>query len=79
METEINQFERVTDLKPNAPKNEDYLLNFKYKEGGFGWVVFLVASYTYGIIMAVMYNYSLIYNKFDIVYNNSENHVLYQG
>ena len=48
-------------------------------DGGYGWVVCLATFWCFGIIIGMDYNYSLIYNKLVIVYNNTENHVIYAG
>ena len=53
--------------------------NFEYKDGGWGWVVVIASSYCFGILYGMVGNYALIYNKFEIVYNSTENHVLYAG
>jgi len=44
---------------------------FVYKEGGFGWIVVIACSYSFGILVGMINNYALIYNKLDIVYNNT--------
>ena len=54
-------------------------VNFEYKDGGWGWVVVIASSYCFGILYGMVGNYALIYNKFEIVYNSTENHVLYAG
>lgn len=53
--------------------------DFVYKEGGWGWVVVIATSYCFGILVGMMNNYALIYNKFEIVYNGTENHIFYAG
>ena len=53
--------------------------DFVYKEGGWGWVVVIATSYCFGILVGMMNNYALIYNKLEIVYNGTENHVFYAG
>ena len=36
-------------------------------------------GYCFGILIGMMNNYSLIYNEFDRVYNETENHIVYSG
>jgi len=50
-----------------------------YKEGGWGWVVVLATGYSFGIIIGLINNYALIYNEFDKVYAQTENHIFYAG
>jgi hypothetical protein len=50
-----------------------------YKEGGWGWVVVVACGYTFGILMGLINNYALIYNELDVVYNGTENHIVYAG
>ena len=50
-----------------------------YKEGGWGWIVVIATGYSFGIIIGLINNYALIYNEFDRVYNQTENHVFYAG
>lgn len=52
---------------------------FEYLEGGWGWVVVLASAYCFGILYGMVGNYALIFNKFEVVYNETENHVLYAG
>lgn len=61
--------ESALDTKP--PKD------FHYKEGGWGWLVVIATSYCFGILVGMMNNYALIYNKLEIVYNGTENAVFY--
>jgi hypothetical protein len=58
---------------------EEIPSNFVYKEGGWGWVVCVSTGYCFGILMGLVNNYALIYNEFDIVYNQTENHIFYAG
>ena len=48
-------------------------------DGGYGWIVCLATFWCFGIIIGMDYNYSLIYNKLVVVYNTTENHVVYAG
>lgn len=64
----------VGDLKKSEEKDE-----FEYLEGGWGWVVVLASAYCFGILYGMVGNYALIFNKFEVVYNETENHVLYAG
>lgn len=53
--------------------------NFQHTEGGLGWLVVATTGYCFGILIGMMNNYSLIYNEFDRVYNQTENHIVYSG
>ncbi len=46
-------------------------------DGGWGWVVVAAVSYCLGILYGMVNNYALLYNKFAVVYNNTENHIIY--
>ena len=61
----------------SAEKSE--LEEFEYMEGGWGWVVVIASSYCFGILYGMVGNYALVFNKFVLVYNETENHVLYAG
>jgi hypothetical protein len=50
-----------------------------YREGGWGWVIVLATGYSFGIIIGLINNYALIYNEFDKVYAQTENHIFYAG
>ena len=50
-----------------------------FKEGGWGWVVVVAASYSFGILIGMNNNYALVYNKLDIVYQGTDNHTLFAG
>ncbi len=52
---------------------------FEYMEGGWGWVVVVASAYSFGILYGMVGNYALIFNKFEEVYNGTENHVFYAG
>ena len=48
-------------------------------EGGWGWVVVIAVSYCFGILYGLVNNYALIYNEFTMVYNETENYIIYAG
>jgi hypothetical protein len=52
---------------------------FQHREGGWGWVVVLSTGYSFGILIGMVNNYTLIYEKFVVIYNKTENHVVYSG
>lgn len=55
-------------------------IDFKYKEGGWGWMVVVATGYCFGILIGMINNYALIYNELDSVYNGTvKNHVVYCG
>jgi len=53
--------------------------DFVYLEGGWGWVIVMATSINMGLILGICNNYSLVYNKLVIVYQDTENHVFYAG
>ena len=53
--------------------------SFVYKEGAWGWIVVLSASYCLGILIGMINNYALIYNKLIAVYSDTDHHVFYAG
>lgn len=55
-------------------KTEDVEL---VSEGGWGWVVVIAVSYCFGILYGLVNNYALIYNEFTMVYNETENYIIY--
>ena len=79
MQAEINQSNSSSDDENIEMTSEPKISKFEYKEGGYGWVVCVATAYTLGVIYGIINNYSLIYSKFDIVYNNTKNHVVYSG
>ena len=74
---------RYTDEDPinenNVSINEENNTEFQPIDGGYGWIVCLATFWCFGIIIGMDYNYSLIYNKLVVVYNTTENHVVYAG
>ncbi len=72
---EKNELKSEKNLDPILNDNK----NFVYKEGGWGWIVVVASSYCFGILYGMVGNYALIYNKFEIVYKTTPNHVLYAG
>jgi hypothetical protein len=52
---------------------------FVHMDGGYGWLVCVATFWCFGVIIGMDYNYSLIYNKLVVVYNGTENHVVYAG
>ena len=74
--SKAKEIEALTEVDPSQSKPPK---NFVYKEGGWGWVVVIATSYCFGILVGMMNNYALIYNKLEIVYNGTENHVFYAG
>ena len=52
---------------------------FIHKEGGWGWVIVIATGYCFGTLMGMINNYALIFDKFDKVYNGTENHIFYAG
>jgi hypothetical protein len=75
------QSKRYTEVNSNNNNNEGYEENTEFQQidGGYGWIVCLATFWCFGIIIGMDYNYSLIYNKLVIVYNTTENHVIYAG
>jgi hypothetical protein len=67
-----------TNNDPNDDSKEEEE-EFEQIDGGYGWIVCLATFWCFGIIIGMDYNYSLIYNKLVIVYNTTENHVVYAG
>ena len=58
-------------------KKDDEAL-FRYKEGGWGWIVVIACGYCFGVIVSLINDYTLIYDEFDIEYKDKvENHLLY--
>lgn len=53
--------------------------SFKYKEGGFGWVVVICSGYCLGFLIGMINNYALLYNELAKVYKSTENHIFYSG
>ena len=51
----------------------------KVEEGGWGWVVVIATSYSFGILYGLVNNYALIYNQFAIIYKDTEHHIVYAG
>ena len=78
-----SKFKANSDLRLLVPQSsfnypqED--LDFDFKEGGWGWVVVIAASYSFGILNGMVNNYALVYNKLDVVYNGTDNHTLFAG
>ena len=62
--------------KPATSSKTD---DFEYKEGGWGWVVVIASAYCFGILYGMVGNYALIFNKFEQVYNETDNHIFYAG
>lgn len=52
---------------------------FVYKEGGWGWVIVVCSGYCLGILIGMLNNYALIYNKFVKVYEGTNNVIFYAG
>ena len=76
LESKLNNIESI-ELNDNTDNKVIEPVAFVYKEGGFGWIVVIACSYSFGILVGMINNYALIYNKLDIVYNNTENHIIY--
>lgn len=76
-EMNLKNSKNVINSKEDLSMHTDN--NFEYKEGGLGWLVVISCGYCFGILIGMMNNYSLIYNEFDRVYNQTENHVVYSG
>ena len=72
---ELDSVDNEKSLKESAFDTS----NFKYKEGGWGWVVVGATGYCFAILIGMVNNYALIHNEFVVVYNNTENHVFYSG
>ena len=53
--------------------------NFIRKEGGWGWVVVIASAYCFGIIIGMINNYALVYDKLIEVYSETKHHILYAG
>ncbi len=78
-----NKFDENIEKKLDENNNRKCKKNdhqdFKYKEGGFGWIVVIATGYCFGVLIGMINNYALILNELDRVYNETENHVLYSG
>ncbi len=77
-----NKADEATEKNPIGMEKEHPVepappADFHYKEGGWGWLVVVATSYCFGVLVGMMNNYALIYNKLEIVYNGTENHVFY--
>ncbi len=57
--------------------NKDLLVT--YQEGAWGWVVVLTSAYCFGIIVGMINNYALIYDKLIKEYSTTEHNVFYSG
>ncbi len=51
---------------------------FVHKEGGYGWIVVLTASYNLGVIVGLNNNYALIYDEFLMV-STDKDQSIYAG
>ncbi len=72
-------FDSLVETKNQVKTQFDRKADFKYREGGWGWVVVIASAYSFGILYGMVGNYALIFNKFEEVYNGTENHVFYAG
>lgn len=69
----------MNDTDRNRTRNEIEYESFIRKEGGWGWVVVVASAYCFGIIVGMINNYALIYNKLIEIFSETEHHILYAG
>lgn len=66
--------EKIVDM------TEEIDSGFKYLDGGFrAWLLCAAAVWAFGVNLGLEFNYTLILNEFTIVYNSTEDNVIYGG
>lgn len=71
---------RAKDITTNSNGNIDETeKEFIHRDGGWGWVVVLVAAYNIGLAVGITGNYSLVYIEIVNMYNTTEDNVFYAG
>jgi hypothetical protein len=55
------------------------IVNFKYKEGGYGWFVVAATVLCGGLALSNYSNYPLVQDQLLLAYNNTENYAIYAG
>ena len=72
-----NDFEMI---KYENKKNNKHVIEFKHKEGGWGWIVLLCVIWSYGLAVSWYTNFNLIIPHFINYYNQTEHYtVFYSG
>jgi hypothetical protein len=67
-------------IKHKHLKNNINVIEFKHKEGGWGWVVLLCVIWSYGLAVSWYTNFNLIIPHFINYYNQTEHYtVFYAG
>lgn len=65
----------------NDSKNDETLsaqdIDFKHLEGGYGWIVLIVAILYYGFCLSAWTNFTLIYPKMIEFHKDENNHVTF--
>jgi hypothetical protein len=51
----------------------------EFVEGGLGWLILLATIWSYGVIIGMQNNYSILYLELIQVYNTTKHNVLYSG
>ena len=69
----------LSKIDENSNELDNIDIEFVYKEGGWGWIVVLACGYCFGLIIGMTNNYALLYNEFDRIYNQTENHIVFSG
>jgi hypothetical protein len=66
----------IRDAELDAKKNSE---TDDFKEGGIGWLILFTTVWSYGIIIGMQNNFSIIYLDLLKVYNSTEHSVMYSG